>query len=276
MKSIFRVGGALAALGLISIVLHGCDVASQTLVSCDPLQTVTTPVTLGQVVGIGKDQEGTVYLVDEAPNVGQRLFVSMGSVLVRQPVGGIGSVGDTDGGMLIVVGGGDAASPLSIEVRTDAAGHATAMGIFKGLLATKFFDLGSEGESLQLLTTDAISEFTLQNLPGTLTFERMGTLADGRELIVTTPDVDATENDVRVFFGTPSELKERRVTPTVQPMSYTTLTFDLDGRQAVATFSSALNTGVVSALSVAGQVFPVTDAPVGTNLAGVTFLCIGR
>ena len=275
MKSVFRVGGALAALGLVSIVLHGCDVASQALVSCDPLQTVTTPVTLGQVVGIGKDQEGTVYLVDEVPNVGQRMFVSRGSVLVRQSVRGTGSVGDTDGGMLIV-GGGDAASPLSIEVRIDAAGHATAMGIFKGLLATKFFGIGSEGEGLQLLTTDAISEFTLQNLPGTVSIEHMGTLADGRELIVTIPDVDATEDDVRVFFGAPSTLKERRVTPTAQAMSYTTLMFDLDGRQAVATFSSALNTGVVSTLSVAGQVFPVINAPVGANPTGVTFLCLAR
>jgi hypothetical protein len=259
-------------LGAVTVAFFGCDGSPRATRACDPLQTVTTPVTLGHVIAVGRDQQGTIYVLDEIPAGGQRLFASQGPVLARQVTRGGGSVSDATGTLTIVIGG-DAASPLNVEVHTDTAGEPTVMGVYKGTLTTKTFEIGALGEVLQLLTTDAISGLTLQNLPGTVSIQHLAALSDGRELMVTVPDVDATPNDERIFFGTPPRLIERRLTPTAQPRSFTQLTFDLDGKQATVTFSSLLNPGVTSMLSAGGTTFPLTEAPVGTPPAGVTFLC---
>ena len=270
LSAISRGRVNLAALAVV--VLSGCDDAPPATRSCDPLQEMTTPVVLGKVLGVGSDAAGTIYLVDLAPT-GERLFVSQGTVLVRQSVGGSGSTSDATG-TLVVLTGRDAASPLAVEIQQDAAGQPRAMGIYRGTLAAKTFEIGSMGEVLQLLPTTAVSGLALQNLPGTVSIQHLATLSDGRELMVTRPDVDATYDDVRVFFGTPPTLVERRVTPTAQPMSFTQLTFDLDGRQAVATFPSQLNTGVTAMLAVGSDVFPLVEAALSTPPTASAFLCL--
>jgi hypothetical protein len=232
---------------------------------------MTSRVSLGKVLGVGSDAAGTIYLVDIAASR-ERLFVSQGTVLVRQRVGGAGSTSDASG-TLVVLAGGDPGAPVVVEIQQDTTDRPTAMGVYRGTLVTKTFEIGTMGEVLQLLPASAASGLTLQNLPGTVSIQHLAALSDGREVMVTIPDVDATGDDARVFFGTPPTLIERRVTPTVQPNSYTRLTFDLDGRAAVATFASPLNTGVTAALTVGSDVFPLAEAAAGTAPTATTFLC---
>jgi hypothetical protein len=147
------------------------------------------------------------------------------------------------------------------------------MGLYRGNLSTKTFELGAMGESLQLLAVADIAGFAVENLPGTISALHVAETEDGRELLVTYPDVDGGLPDMRLFFGPPSAVRERRIHPTAQPLSYTRLEFDLDGQTAVVTFASPFNIGITSALDVGGQSLPLTEAPTDTRPADASYLC---
>jgi len=262
------------AFGLVAIVASGCGGPTAGTHECDPTAVKTLPITTGSVVGIGSDQEGTIYLVDQTPAVGPRLFASQGAVLMRQAVSGSGSINDADGTLITVTSGGST-MPIHVEVHIDTSGHPTAMGIFRGVLATKTFEIGALGEELQVLPNDAISSLTLQNLPGTVTIRHLAQIPDGRQLMVTMPDVDATEFDLHVFFGAPPKLIERRAKPGTAAL-LDQVTFDLDGNQATATFTSPLIPDTKPTLSVGNTSFPLTELPTSTPAtppAGASFLC---
>src|ERR1043165_781613 len=109
--------GALVAM---AACLWGCGdgARSRGTRPCDPLQATARPVSLGEVIGIGSDTQGAIYVVDRDAAVGERLFISQDRVLARWVAAGAGSVSNTNG-TLIVVTGHDAAgaNPTTVEVQ---------------------------------------------------------------------------------------------------------------------------------------------------------------
>lgn len=104
--------------------------------------------------------------------------------------------------------------------------------------------------------------------------QRVALLADGRELLVTLPTADANEDEARVFFGTPPLLVERRLTPQPQPSLFVQVTFDLDGRQVMAAFSSPSLAPFTSYLAVGDDVFPLTELSADRLDTSTAFRCL--
>jgi hypothetical protein len=249
----------------------GCSGSPAQPVSCDPLATTTLPITAGTFVAAGKDSAGTVYLIDEAPAGHQRLFVSNGQVLQRQPAGGTGEIGDSRASYLIVTStsGG---SELQVAVERGPAGP-TKMGVHRGPLSGKTFMIGMEGEQLTLLASADVKTFTLANLPGEVNIEHLGTLPDGRLLLVTSPAVDFNYQAFRLFFGPRDHLVERTGSLQVTRGSYTRLTFDVDGHKAEAVFGSELAPSVMSQITIDGTTQPLAvESPV-RRPEGAAFFC---
>ena len=222
---------------------------------------------------MGRDANGIVYLIDQPPQGSERLFVSDGMTLKRQPVAGSGSGSQPGGGTFEIVNSGSGDAALAVEVVTDGMGAVT-MGVVHGALATKTFTIGMQGETLTVLGADALGSYKLENLPGAIYVEYVATLADGRTMVVTRPDVDWSYADFRLFLSTTatSPLLERKVI-SVARGSFTDILFDLDAMQAKAHFSDSLAPGP-STLTVGADSFELTVMPPGTRPAGVTFLCL--
>ena len=264
---------ALAAFAAI-VTLAGCGGAaspSTASKACDPLADEPQPITLGKVLGAGRDATGVVYVIDQPPQGEERLLVSDGMTLKRQPTSGAGSGSQPGGGTFEIVNSGTGDAALAVEIVTDAGGTVT-MGVVHGALTTKTFTIGMQGDTLTVLGADALASYTLQNLPGTIDVEYLATLPDGRTMVVTRPDVDWSYSDFRLFLSTSttSPLLERKVS-NVGRGSFTNITFDLDGTQAMAHFSDSAAGG--STLTVGADTSELAVMAPDTRPTGVTFLC---
>ena len=275
MRNLKRPHPLFAAL-FVAVALASCGggassgPASKT---CDPLADDPQPITLGKVLGAGRDADGIVYVIDRPSQGEARLFVSDGMTLKRRPTGGSGSGSQPDGSSFEVVTSGRGDAALTVEIVTDAGGTVT-MGVVHGALATKTFTIGMQGDTLTVLGPDALEGYTVENLPGAIYVEYVAALPNGRTMVVTRPEVDWTYADFRVFLSTSatSPLLERKVV-NVGRGSFTNILFDLDGTQATAHFSSSLAPGP-STLTVGAASFELTVMPPGTRPTGVTFLCL--
>src|SRR5262245_50622043 len=90
-------------------------------VPCDPL--APKPITLGTIVGVGKDAAGTLY-VDSSNGI----FVSGGGKLIRQHVTGTGQMGDNEYAFWYVAPGADVTTGRNLMVET-TGGVADAMAL---------------------------------------------------------------------------------------------------------------------------------------------------
>jgi hypothetical protein len=262
----------LVALAAISTTCGGTSTSDPR--PCDPLATTSLPIAAGTLVAAGRDAAGTVYVVDVAPvdPRPQRLFISSGTTLQRRPIEGSGELGAGPGSTLIVdTGSADPTTALQIAIEMGATGPAR-MGLHRGPLTGKTFVIGTEGELLTLLSQADLAGFTLQNLPGRVVPEHLASLSDGRLILVTRPEVDWSYADMRVFVGPPARMLERDQVH-VSRGSYTIVDFALDGRPAQAVFGSSLAPSVVSALTVDGQILPLTVAPPGSRPDGAAIFC---
>jgi hypothetical protein len=268
-----RALGVLAASAALGSCGGGAALPPNASKACDPLADEPQPIALGKVLGVGRDANGILYVIDQPSQGEARLFVSDAMTLTRRPVAGTGSGSRPGGGSFEIVTSGSGDAQLSVQIETDMAGT-VAMGVVHGALATKTFTIGMQGETLTVLGADALKGYTLQNLPGTIYVEYDATLADGRTMVVTRPDVDWSYSDFRVFLSTASTspLLERKVV-NVGRGSFTDILFDLDGTQAKAHFSSDLAPGS-STLMVGPDSFELTVMPPGTRPVGLTFLCL--
>jgi hypothetical protein len=81
-------------------VLVGCSASTSQPAEthCDPL--ATHPTTLATILGVGKDQSGTLYVADQGGIASDlsivRVFVEAAGSLVRQDVIGSGSIGSSE------------------------------------------------------------------------------------------------------------------------------------------------------------------------------------
>jgi hypothetical protein len=240
--------------------------------TCDPLASTALPVTVGRIAGVGKDAAGNLYLVDQVERVGVRLFVSRATTLARRRVSGSGEIGSGPGSQILVLSEDDA-GPFNLQIDVGATAPAR-MGLLRGPLpGSKTFEIGTDGEALQVLPSEVPADYHLENLPGTFSVGYQGSVPDGRVVLVIGPDVDARLEDDRVFFGTADRLVERPMV-RVSVGSYSTIEFTIDGQPATAVFGSPLNTAVTSTLTIGAQSQPLTVPDRPALPPGARFFCL--
>jgi hypothetical protein len=153
--------------------------------------------------------------------------------LVRQRIAGSGSGPDF---YVFDVSDHDPAFVLQIDI---PAGGTLRMGVLNGTLKdSKTIVIGQQGEELTVLPAGAIAGMPVRNLPGDVVVEYAAALPDGEVMVVTRPRDDWSYTDFRLFLGTMGAVTERKVSNVVRAKDggSTTITFDLDGTSAVASF----------------------------------------
>lgn len=240
---------------------------------CNPLATADAPIALSTLLGVGRHADGTLYALDDG-RPDYRLFVSEGSVLQRKVVLGSGTAGGTADGTIVVTSG-DTLAPFTLKIER-SAGKAARMGVYRGELKGKDFEIGSQGDVLEVVGADALASLTVRNVPGNVVVEYDAMTPQGRRLFVTRPAIDWRYEDFRMFYGTPDRMTERRVASVARGSS-TYITFDIDGASANAFFPSpGLSApGSVPTLTVNDQVQNLTlvAADAGAAGSGLSFYC---
>jgi len=237
---------------------------------CDPLAPHEEPITLGALLAVGRQADGTLFAVEAGSPGENRVFVSKEGALVRQRVRGSGA-GNDSAGMWLQFSLGTAAEPWFLRLEMDAGG--TRMGVVRGPLETRTFAVGAQGEVLTVVGPEAIAGLAVRNLSGEIFVEYLGTVEDGRRLVVTRPADDWSYEDFRLFLGAES-LVERKVSQVLRARDggTTDIHFDLDGTSAVAHFP-APSRGGPATLTAGGRLLTISTQPAGTRPEGVSFLC---
>lgn len=222
---------------------------------------------LADLYGAGRDAAGTLYVADQGGRDHQRFFISQGAVLQRFEIAGSGL--DGAGSLTLSI----AEPPLT--VRIDHAGPTpTQMGIVRGPVDGKTFDIGTQGEVLTLVGADALTGLTPKDVVDNVFVEYNATLPDGRHLFVTRPKVDWTYEDFRIFFGPPNAVLERPLVSASRGNT-TYLTFTVDGTSydAVLHAGPPLDDGHATITPAGGTAAELTLLPT-TDTAALHFVCI--
>jgi hypothetical protein len=259
---------------------------------CNPLDPTQLPVTLGTVLGVGRDPQGTTYMADDVSG-NYRVFVSEGNDLVRRRAVGSGSSGGgADADYTITFEDGASSRTLMIQKRSGAV---TAMAV--GPRDDKKFipDGGPTSGALTVLDNGSISAFPLVNLPGDVTIEYVALVVDGDlgdaglanddYIVVTRPTDDWQYTDFRVFYGLRSQMLEREVTSVVRSRGGgTDIRFKVDGVEFFVTFTWVLEPAADGGTnSHPGPAIIETDKgslpveqryPTPTTLPEFTFSCL--
>ena len=223
------------------------------------------------MIGAGRDTNGTIYVLDRG-RPEYRAFVSAGSVLQRKKVLGTGS---SDGWTVASVADGSAPFTLKVEA---PGGAAARMGIFRGDLhakGAKDFDIGTEGEVLELVTAAAYGAHPVRNLPAATVVEYDASTEDGHRLVLMRPETDWGYEDFRLFYGTPDQMVERKLTSASRGAA-TYLTFTMDGASYDVYLPSAHSDGRPAKLTGNGatQLLTYRNADAGPLGAGLSYLCL--
>ena len=210
--------------------VHG-DASTAALSPCDPL--APKPITLGDVVGVGQDTSGTLY-VDSANGI----FVSdVGNELVRQHVVGAGSSGTTEFLFSFEPPGADFSSARDLLVET-AGTAATKMAL--GPTSSKAFLNQSPAGTTALTLADAVtvSGKTVVNTPNVISY--LADVSNGDVILATVPmnaDETSTDGGLVIFYGPPGAVEQRKITAFEESLSGNgTLTFLVGGTANVLAF----------------------------------------
>ena len=190
---------------------NALDGTPSQLTPCDPL--APAPTTLGTILGVGQDGQGTDYVADQSGCSIGRVFVTEGGALERQHVRGSGMRGD---GVQ-----GDLDSTFSFEDPSDAGGSlalliqaranvVTAMALGPGSSRAFIGDPGATTQPLTVLDKSAVSGLAVHNLPGEV-FEAFD-VGNGDALVLTAPAENCSDADFRLFYGPPSAVVEGVIT----------------------------------------------------------------
>ncbi|MBN9165311.1 MAG: hypothetical protein J0I07_30385 [Myxococcales bacterium] len=213
--------------------------------ACSPLEGATQPIALEVVVGAGRHADGTLYVLDKAGS-NHRVFVSEGGGLQRKKVAGSG---EGEGSITVEVL--ETVPPFSLKVES-TNGVPKRMGVFRGELNDKTFEIGGRGDVLELVDASAYASLPLRNIPGAAHVEYDASRSNGDRIVVTRPDTDWTYEDVRVFYGARARMVERPVVD-VSRGSSTYITFMVDGVEHKATFQSSMSSSTNATLTADGE-----------------------
>ena len=245
---------------------------------CDPFALAHKPIALSEILGIGQDAAGVIYVMDQLDS-SQRLFVSSGGALVRQRIAGSGSESEPDGSKSYEVSVTDHDPNLVVQVDIDSAGN-TRMGVLTGPFTGKSIVIGQQGEELALLTAADIAAMPVHNLPGEVYLEYSASLPDAEVLVVTRPRDDWSYSDFRLFLGPLTAVTERAVISTtrMQDGGSTTIVFNSGESSAVAKFPVVYADGGFvhgqATLEMNGTTTPLTLST--TQPAGATYICMAQ
>lgn len=240
--------------------------------ACDPLSAQTTPVTLNasDIIAAGRDAtDGAVYVLTER-SFALRLFVATGDTLDEVFESGTGQ-GTTDSGRFWTFGYDDDATPVTVEVQEDASGS-RQMGVVKGALSGKGFDVGSMGDVLDAVDPTSAAAMAAQTTQ-TFHIEFSGSDDSSHDIIVVAPDHASSFDGFRVFYGTADALAEQSGAVTVtRGLSIPTTTFiafTLDGSSATLQYGAA---GDV--LSIGAGFTTLTESADSALPMGAAFQCL--
>lgn len=178
--------------------------------ACDPL--VPPPITLGNVIGVGKDASGTLYV--DAEN---GVFVSSGDTLNRQHVTGAGALGTTELMFTFEAADGSGAQRLLIE-----KDGTSVIKMALGPVDSKAFLSESPAgvTMLALVPPSTVAGMKVTNTPNVIQW--VGDVANGDAIMATTPmnpEFDGTTGGLAVFYGPKSAVAQRKVVAFQQSLS---------------------------------------------------------
>jgi hypothetical protein len=243
---------------------NGGDASSEQLTRCDPL--AAKALTLGTVVGVGKDTAGALY-VDS--NHGVFVVASGGASLVRQHVIGSGSSGTTEFLFTFEAPGADASSARQLLIETTGSpSTATAMAL--GPTSSRaFLDQAPVGTTaLTLVDVSSVSGLAVVNTPNVPSY--LADVGNGDVLLATVPmndDQTSSNGGLAIFYGPPGAVDQRAITAFEESLSGNgTVTFLVDGTPFVLTFGevAAPDAGPLGAFALLGL------APKGSDALTVT------
>jgi hypothetical protein len=204
---------------------------TSTLSSCEPLAAETSAIELGALIGAGRATDGTVYVIDRH-GTELRAFISQDGELYRQRVAGTGEVRDASGETTLIT-----LDELTLEVVVAPDGT-TRIGVAQGMLKTKTFVIGEQGEELALLRESDVAALPLHNYPSEVVVEYVAEVEDEQLLVVLRPRDLTGYDEFRVFFGTPQRLEECPVQRVSRALDggTTRIDFSVNGDEAEAYF----------------------------------------
>jgi hypothetical protein len=226
---------------------------------CDPLAAQTRPIELGTIIAAGKDERGTLYVVDHAASASdERVFVSNGDTLYRKRQSGAGSTGSSDFFWQF-----DDDGTLERLVVQKQGDEVTGMALAPADERTFFAQLDDRAQKLTPVDAASTRGIDVRNLPGDVVVEFVADAADGSRIVVTRPMDDWTYDDFRVFYGTNGRLFER-ATSFSGALSYRAFDFIVDGATWRVVFASSLSAVAESAIDTGTASLPLTlvDPPV--------------
>ncbi len=261
----------------LGLVLSACSStsASSTAGPCDAL--TPPPTSLTNVVGVGKDSAGTVYVVDEPKSgYGYRVFVTRSGRLVREHSSGAGSTGTPDGTSSSFIEFGDVgADPSTMRsiFLTVSGGKATDMALGDGASASDVKG-GTPSETLTLVDTSTVSSLPVDNLPRVVWL--VSDVSDGNVLVLTLlGDDDQGTDGATLFYGTPSAAHQGAIDKLSQSKSGDVyVTFDLGaGTYDAHLANGALPSPPLDTIDVPGKGSLTITERSSTTLEGLSFVC---
>jgi len=236
---------ATLLLAVTAVLLAaGCQGEDAGDTPCDPLAAQPEAIVLGEILGVGRDAGGTLYLVDETDSASiGRVFISEGDALVRRRVlgGGTSNVSGVSARTLTI----EAPEPLRLLIEMGPSETRMALSRSEGR-DLRIDDLGSDAELLEVLDEDALEGVQLRNLPGNVEIEYLVETERGELLLVVRPaDEELDYDDFRLFFGPPTGLLEREVASVERQRDggTTHILFGLNGDEADAFFPIVSSAG---------------------------------
>jgi hypothetical protein len=281
------MGPVVSAL-VAGALLVGCSTSPRTPAEteCNPL--ATHPTTLATILGVGKDQDGTLYVADQGAVASEtsvvRVFVANAGSLVRQNVIGSGSTKGEDFETFESPDGLTPPRDLTLQI---AGGVATSMTLGpegSGKSGLERIDAGA-ATALTLVGASTVQGMPAVDLPGAVSY--VADAADGEAIVVTAPlEDDQGSAAFHLFYGTPGAMVERRIVSFEQSLSgYPTIGFAVGSQTYVMAISSVPPTSEGGLLEAPGPVTLATGdgggvtftlrLPTPTTLAGFTFTCLG-
>lgn len=276
----------LLPLGMI-LVAGACNGSSSSGGSasagpCDPLAPPST--SLSNVLGVGQDAQGTLYVADYPPDVSEaRVFVSAGGKLVRQHVAGSGQMGGGKPGsaaeytLTFAPAGADAGAARALLLATQG-GTATQMAL--GPADSKSF-IGGPGEApLEVVSDGTVAKMPIVNLPNVVT--DVADVSDGTVIVVTLPFDWSSSADFHLFYGRPNAMQERTIVSFDQDASGGNATFKFTVGSGTYTMSITGTEDVEAGLSPStgtldtgmGQLSFTLRMPTPATLSGFSFTCL--
>ncbi|MEO7034989.1 MAG: hypothetical protein ABI548_13855 [Polyangiaceae bacterium] len=251
------------------------DAGTVVSAGCAPLDPVTSTVVLSasDIVDAGKDTDGTVYVLTES-NSTLRLFVGASGNLQEEFEAGTGQGNDGTGQFWTLQYSAADGSAVTVEVQEDASGK--RMGVVKGPISSKGFNVGEQGSVLTPVTPATAAAMHATSTE-TFHIEYTGASTDETVLVIA-HDHDFSLDSFRLFLGPLDSMSERAVESVGRGVSiptHTTLNFVLaEASQAGAAATFSYETDSQDATLEVGTAVTPFYGPAKLGVpAGAAFLC---